>query len=556
MRASIVLVVAVAACAGGGPVGTLRFVNQPPVARVNDRKPFAPIPKERIYNRTLYHTDGFFVRRLTRAMDLPPPVRAQDVNSFDEVPDSTWFTNRIGVRDLSIEEITTGPYTDPSPFDNLPWTIKSAKVGGTSVGFVFEDKLGAKYLLKFDVKDVPEMETGAHVIGHKIMWACGFNVPQDRLGYIRREDLIVAPDATQKDALGKKRPLTAAEVDKALSFMYRTADGRWRVLASKFTPGKPIGPAAREGRRRDDPNDRIPHERRRTLRGQFAIFSWMNHSDIQEDQTLDTFMTESKESKQGFVMHWSLDWGKAFGVMGKVNNWQTPGFTFRIDFGMALRGFLALGTWKRQWEDVKDPNLRGVGLWEAESFDPAGWRTNSPYWPFFDRDRFDGFWAAKIIMRFTREQLAAIVGVADFSDPRATAYFLDVLVQRQRKTARYYFERVAPLDRFTVMDHPQGMLVCFDDLLLSYQLSPVGGWTEYLVDAFDHAGRPTGPLREYRPDAKGHACAAGNMPGADHDGYTIVRIRVRRGGRIMPPVLVHLARAASGTMQLIGLRRE
>src|SRR5919106_3986682 len=31
------------------------------------------------------------------------PIRAVNVNTIDEVPDSSWFTNRIGIRDMSLE---------------------------------------------------------------------------------------------------------------------------------------------------------------------------------------------------------------------------------------------------------------------------------------------------------------------------------------------------------------------------------------------------------------------------------------------------------------------
>ena len=36
------------------------------------------------------------------------------------------------------------------------------------------------------------------------------------------------------------------------------------------------------------------------------------------------------------------------------------------------------------------------------------WHSSSMYWPYKDSDRFDGFWGAKILIRFTREQLAVI----------------------------------------------------------------------------------------------------------------------------------------------------
>ena len=36
-------------------------------------------------------------------------VRALNVNTVDEVPDSSWFTNRIGRHDLSVAEVVKGP---------------------------------------------------------------------------------------------------------------------------------------------------------------------------------------------------------------------------------------------------------------------------------------------------------------------------------------------------------------------------------------------------------------------------------------------------------------
>ncbi|MBA3451495.1 MAG: hypothetical protein H0T42_00195, partial [Deltaproteobacteria bacterium] len=287
----LITIVAATACAAPA-AGTIRFVNQPPIWRVDDKRPLDRKPAEREYNRTLYQIDGFAVRRLTRAMDFPSTGRALDVNSLDEVPDSSWFTNRIGVREVSLDELRRGPNIDDSPFKHLPWTITGAKVGGLSLGFVIEDASKAKYLLKFDVRERPEMETAAHIIGHRLLYACGYNVPQDHVGYITREDLVLSPKATAKNPLGEKSPLTRENVDRGLETVFKTTDGRYRVMVSRFIEGTPIGPAAREGTRPDDPNDRIAHERRRTIRGQVPLFSWLNHTDIQEDNSLDSYVTE------------------------------------------------------------------------------------------------------------------------------------------------------------------------------------------------------------------------------------------------------------------------
>lgn len=568
-----------AACAHP-PAGAVRFHNRPPVWKVDDRQLLAKKPEEREYNRWLYQVDGNGVRRITRAMDLPPQGRALEVNSLDEVPDSSWFTNRIGVREMPIEELVRGANLDPSPIGNLPWTIVSAKSGGTALGFIFEDAKGDRYLLKFDGRAVPEMETGAHMLGHRILWAAGYNVPQDHLAYIRRDDLVISPKATKKDIFGDKEPLTAKDLERALAQVFRGADGRYRVLASRLLPGTPIGPYAREGRRGDDPNDLFVHERRRSIRGQIALFSWLGHTDLQEDNTLDIFRVVPDEApegakpgakpagdkpERGYVEHYLIDFGKAFGVMGYVNNWKTTGFTYRLDPGIAIKTILGFGLWKRPWEDTEEPGLTGIAIFDSATYDPAAFRANSQYWPIEDADRFDGFWGAKIAIRFTREHLAAVVGEARYSDPRATAYMLETLIVRQRKLAAYWFGRVSPLDAFTVEPAAAGASsgaarLCFDDLALRHALTrePTG----YRVQSFDYAGETVGRpgfVTVTSPSAsasasRGRTCAP-FQPAGGRDGYTIVELAAQRGTKLLPAVRVHLALDPNGALAVIGLRR-
>ncbi len=544
------IAVALAACTRP-PAGTVRYANAPPVWRVSDRTPLDKMPAEREYNRSLYQTDGFVVRRATRAMDMQDPVRARDVNALDEVPDSTWFTNRIGVRDMSIEEIRRGANIDPSPFTNLPWTITSAKVGGTALGFIFEDSKGDKYLLKVDMKEVPEMETGAHIVAHRLLWALGFNVPQDYVGYIDPKSILVDKKASKKDPLGNKTPLTPSEVLESLQLAYHREDGQLRVLASRYLSGIPIGPYAREGTRPDDPNDRIPHEHRRSLRGQAAIFSWFNHTDMQEDNTLDAFVRypgpDGKPTDRGHVVHYLIDFGKAFGVMGYVNSWKTVGYTYRADVGMALRSLLTLGLWKRPWDGIEVPTYKGLGLFESDHFDAGAWRTNSPYWPYEDADRFDGYWGAKLVMRFTRAQIDAAVAEALYSDPRTATYIADTLVARQRKVGAYWFRQVSPLDHFATKDSQ----LCFDDLALVYGLESPRGH-RYRVETFDRDGTALGATTL---PASATACVDVRAA-AGAESYTIVKLAALRNAIALPPVLVHLARDDAGAMRVIGVRRE
>jgi hypothetical protein len=537
---SLLAVMAVAlGCGSSSPVGAIRFAKTPPVWRVDDRTPVSAAPSARDFYRALYKFDGAIARRATRAMELRPHKPVLDVNSLDEVPDSTWFVNRIGVREMTIEELKRGPNVSESPFDHRPWTITGAKVGGKSLGFTFEDTLKRKFLLKFDEKAFPELETGAHIIVHRLLWAIGYNVPEDHLGNVRRSDLVIGEKA-------KKKGFDEKKLDDALKLVYHRPDGSIRVLASLFVPGTPVGPYAREGTRSDDPNDLIRHELRRSLRGQYAIFAWLDHTDMKEDNTLDTY-------EHGYVTHYLIDFGKALGVMGRAGADASNGHRYLYDLKDAALDLFGFGLRTHPWEGIEQVPITGVGLYDAEHFDPASWRSMLPYWPLLDKDRFDAFWGAKLLMRFKPHELAAIVEEAKFTDPRASKYLVDTLLHRQRMTGRYWFDRVAPLDSFTV-EAPDGRpKLCFTDLTLAYLLrtSP----TTYAIDTFKENGDEAGFSTTIPAGPKGRTCTA--IPAAPgKDGYTIVRLRVRRDQREMPPVVVHLAKVKGNYLDVVGLRRR
>ena len=74
--------------------------------------------------------------------------------------------------------------------------------------------------------------------------------------------------------------------------MPREKDGRYRAVASRFIKGKPLGEWEYRGRRKDDPEDLIPHEHRREVRGLWTINAWTNHTDCSARNTLDMWVTE------------------------------------------------------------------------------------------------------------------------------------------------------------------------------------------------------------------------------------------------------------------------
>ena len=160
-------------------IDSVRFANKAPVNVVNDRVHTEEKPADNPFVKMLYHYDGLYYKRLVEWTKMKPDRRAANVNSHDEVPDSTWFTNRIGVRELTVKEVADGPNQPGGPMLAKPWTIVSTKVGGVSPGFIIKDANGDGYLLKFDAKAVPEAETAADVISSRLLWAVGYNVAED-----------------------------------------------------------------------------------------------------------------------------------------------------------------------------------------------------------------------------------------------------------------------------------------------------------------------------------------------------------------------------------------
>ena len=549
MRGVLALAAALAGCAPAGPVSRVRFANRDPVWRVNDRLDTAR-PRARGFPRLLYYVDQIAFRRLTRLMDVPEPRRAGNVNSLDEVPDSTWFTNRIGTGRLTAEDVRRGPNADGGPDTSSPWIIKGTKVGGVTVGFVIEDARGRRYILKFDRQGLPETETGANVVVQRLLWAAGFHVPEDAVVRVTRDMLVLAPDAEVADTFGNKRAMTEQDLEAALARVNVQADGSVRGMASKFLAGAPLGGLEPEGVREDDPNDVVPHEERRELRGQYVIFSWLDHTDIKFDNFLDMWVADPADPQRHYVMHYLVDFGNALGTMGVVDARDDDGFAYQLDLEYMLTSLLTVGLWRRPWEGARVPAITGVGRVEAERFQPGAWRPAAPWTPFHRRDRFDAFWGAKIVAAFTPEMIGAAVEAGAYSDPRAARYLRSVLLARREKIVRYWFQRVTPIDRVAV----EGGALCFTDLAVTYRLARPAR-ALYRIAAFDRGGAPLAWRAAVRPDAEGRACAAGLPPGPGPEGYLIARIVPSRPGASMRPVEVHLAIGAAGRLRVIGLHR-
>ena len=526
-----------------------RFEVAPPVWKVIDQ-PVEKAPAERESNVLGDSAMTLLTRRVDRALGVKDESLAKDINSLDEVPDSAWYQSRVGTLPITPEDVFWGPSardgsSAPVPGDNL--TVSSAKVIGFNPGFIAKDSRGGRYVVKFDPPSDPEMQTAADAIGTRLAWALGYHVPQDNLFVFRRENLALKPGIEVVDNItGKKRPMTEADLDSILAKAHRNEDGSFRCLLSRFIPGTPIGSNPQEGTRKDDPNDKIPHEDRRSMRAWRAFGAWIKHTDLKEDNTLDSYVTEDGKS---FVRHYFIDFGEIFAAQAGEGDFYRDGFEYSVDPGAILLTAMSFGLWIHPWEHVKDTGIRGIGPFGPTPFEFYKWKTLRPN-RFMNRmTPIDGFWAVRKLYALTDDHIAAAIRAGQFTDPRAAPYLLDTLKQRRTTIAREVLQRANPAASFQLLDG--GSALGFEDFAVRLGIADATStnWRVQLVvlSPGDSTAGPTHELKEPRVEL-------GALPPAGQQ--LVVRIQTLHAGKpVGEPTHVHIARTADSGPRIIGIDR-
>ena len=389
------------------------------------------------------------------------PAPSQAVNTLGEVPDNSWFTNRIGSRPMSIEELVRGPGVEHPPDMSRPWTVLSAKNQGVSPGLVMRDAAGRKYFVKFDPKSNPEMASAADVIGAKFYYDLGYFTPENYIVTFTREQLALNAKSTIKDPEGHTRRMTVNDLDKILAKVPESPKGRYRGMASLTIPGEIIGPHRYYGTRSDDPNDIVPHENRRDQRGLDIFCAWLNHTDAKSINSLDSVVDVDGIRS---VRHFLIDFGDIMGSDSDEPKEPWRGHMFVWDPHPAELQLVSLGLYVPAWQRAHYPDIPEIGHFDYRTFDPLRWHSNYQN-PAFDlRTPGDIYWAAKKVMAFSDEAIRAIVETGQYSDARAAEWASRCLIERRNRIGRAAFDLVLPLDNFAVRD---GRLT-FEDLAVTY----------------------------------------------------------------------------------------
>lgn len=474
--------------------------------------------------------------------------RAVNLNTVDQVPDSSWFTNRIGRDRWTTEQLVRGPNVEGGPAPG-PWTIVGAKSEGITPGLTIRDSAGDTYFIKFDPPGNPEMASGAEVISTKFFYAFGYHTPENYLATLRRDSLVIGDSAVVADADGKRHAIEERDLDSLFEKAARQADGGYRIIASKAILGRPIGHFRYYGTRPDDPNDIFPHEHRRELRGLSVFAAWLNHDDSRSINTMDVLVPEGSRST---IRHYLLDFGSTLGSGSTQAQTARAGNEFLWEARPTLVTMLTLGFYVRPWVKVEYPNLPAVGRFEATYFRPENWKPEYPNPAFRNTRPEDRFWAARIIARISDEAITGIVASAQYSDPRSTEYMTETILARKAKVLMSWLNGSNPAVDFAL--DPDGRLT-FQNAAVEAGVSKAADRYTVAWSRFDNASSTHTTVGSEQTATTTAAQAPRELLSSDFVSATIRALHPDHPAW-QQPVVVYFRRGPDSTWTLVGLERN
>lgn len=491
--------------------------------------------------------DKSFFRPLSRALAVETSSEAENADSFDEVADSAWFTNRLGVRTPPLDELLRGACSEKERLDGSSvapggWLIDQGKANGASYGFRIVVPDGRKFLLKTDSRAQPERPSAASVIGAVLYHAVGFFTSCEQIVFVPRSALRLKPGLMYENNSGLRRPFD----DMALASVFAEATVRgaqYRFQASAWLPGYLIGPFKYEGTRDDDPADVIAHQDRRELRGGRLLAAWLDHVDAREQNSMDIWFSSggAPDASPGHVRHYYLDTSDCLGTWWAWDAiTRRLGHSYLLDFGDIARDFVTLGIPTRPWDRVAvTPGQEIFGYYDVANFDPEAWKMQYPNPAFSRMTERDGAWMARILARLTPEMIDAVAALGRFENPANTKYVAQVLRGRWWKILERYLTRLSPLADVHVVAAEPGQ----PDRLCAVNLAELRGLRA--ADAFRYrAVREGGDALEVTRGPAGNVCVS--LPPRDDRELARatetapLRFRVSIEDRVAGPLVAHV----------------
>ena len=364
LPAAIGLVVATAVSTAGP-----RFYDDDPIAREPESRSAAGAAPLRI-DLVFEYAFNLFVT----ARRQPSNTRAGNINTIDEVPDSSWFTNRIG-KDAdharapgARRQLRHRPRTRKVAL--APREVRGHQSGLHRQRRQRRDLVPAVRFARASGgqqrrrRDFDEAVLGARLQpGRDLHHALRSSHRQHRSegdgqAAIRRRER--RSRTTTSIACSSGRRAT------------RTAPTGRRPAA--WFPGTVLGPFRYAGTRSDDPNDLVSHEHRRELRALRVFGAWTNLVDLKAGNTLDSLVEENGRT---VVKHYLQDVGSTFGMANNPHEWDM-GWEHFYEPSPSRRRLMTFGFALSPWQTVPYTEYPSVGLFEGDHFDPTAWKPQTP----------------------------------------------------------------------------------------------------------------------------------------------------------------------------------
>jgi hypothetical protein len=489
-----------------------RFAEAPPVLEVGDAAPI-PVPRKLDPLKEVYYTDAYVRRPIVLAMDPETPADSGDVNALDEVPRSSWFDP---------------PDAKPDGPPVLPLT-PVGPAESEQPGLSVTDARGLRYELRRDQKERPELVSASAAVASRLLAAIGYRTPEVHVVTVAATDL--------KEVSDKKAAEAASDLLREGSAP--TGD-RYRVRATRWPVGIDLGPTPVAGVRAEDPNDRVPHAERRTLRAIGLPLYWMGLRRLPPYALHDSYVGEPGK---GHLVHYIVAFDDAFGAeaVGREAEARLGGEGKYLNEN-ALTALLTLGLRRRSAPPVQ---TRWLALGDFDPLAaPEDFATSPPYEPMDLVRPADTYWMAKRLAAVPPDAITAALAAGHFSDASARARAAEVMDARRTRALAWAFAQVTPAEVERV---DAAHLTLRDQANVRKIRSLVA--ERYAVSFLDDTGaRVAPPIFVKVPDV---AVAIPLPPGAP--AYLIVRaLAMRARGRAPRAVEVHLFKDKAG-MRVLGV---
>jgi hypothetical protein len=498
------------------PAGATRFAVDSPAVDAIDDTTRIPEPSATGWNLNRWLIDEHWLGPLDDLLTLRGREPAGDINALDQVPACSWFQPRNGRLAMSPRAMARGN----APPSGIPRGALEVQAGrcGAEPFLLVRDIRGDRWILEFDDPERPGMATAAAIVSARLLHAAGYNVLPCRIASIDPAELVLATEARAIGLRGGTGGLDASDLDHLI--LRVASEPQVRVAASRLPAGSIKGGFRDRGTRGDDPNDAIPHEDRRALRGFLPLAAWLEHPGLRPARTLDLFLEAG-----GFLRH------------------------YLIGLSATMRT-LAAGAGEDRTEPVS-----------GATFDARLWRPPDPFLPFDRADHADLYWGLALLLSFDDAQIRAAVSAAELSSV-VEAELARRLIARRATVARGYLQRVNAAGAFRLRDEGQGRwsLLCEDAGVAAGVRDPRE--VLFLMEYAHGDGSGTGAWQARGGDAPAFdltpfvPAATAGPDDPRRYGVATVQARAPRGPAPRGRTSVHIYFAPDGDPRIVGIERN